>query len=157
MHTATNYFCSICGNQKSGNGWFLLKEDRWLDRVKVMQWNEILARQPGVHCLCSASHVRESVAHWMATGSLDYPFARALASENQATCSVEVEPSEPGPEVPSGHVIGELAVHRESLERVLCQNPRSLSSILEALLDALRGESSEIQSRAPGKEDLVLV
>jgi hypothetical protein len=36
--------------------------------------------------------------------------------------------------------IGELAVHRESLERVLMENLQSLQVILDALLDALRQE-----------------
>jgi hypothetical protein len=36
--------------------------------------------------------------------------------------------------------IGELAVHRESLERVLMESPQSLQVILDALLDALRQE-----------------
>jgi hypothetical protein len=37
--------------------------------------------------------------------------------------------------------IGELAVHRESMERVLMENPQSLQGILDALLDALRQET----------------
>jgi hypothetical protein len=34
-------------------------------------------------------------------------------------------------------VLGELAVHRESLERILVENPESLAGILKALLSAL--------------------
>src|SRR5437899_4668293 len=39
---------------------------------------------------------------------------------------------------PSAKIIGELAVHRESLKRVLNENPHSLVTILDALLGALR-------------------
>jgi len=38
--------------------------------------------------------------------------------------------------------IGELAVHRESMEWVLIENPQSLQGILDALLDALRQETA---------------
>jgi hypothetical protein len=44
------------------------------------------------------------------------------------------------PDTQGSKVLGELAVHRESLERVLAENPESLAGILKALLRAL-GES----------------
>jgi len=40
-------------------------------------------------------------------------------------------------------VVGELAVHRESLERILQESPESLAAIVEALTDALRGKDHQ--------------
>jgi hypothetical protein len=77
------------------------------------------------------------VIHWMTTERLVYPFARtALGAAGWRQLStpggrVDISGSRP---------IGELAVHRESLEWVLMENPQSLQVILDALLDALRQE-----------------
>jgi hypothetical protein len=49
--------------------------------------------------------------------------------------------------------IGELAVHRESIERVLAENPQSLKVILDALLDALRQEASSPAERISEREE----
>src|SRR5580765_3103230 len=49
-------------------------------------------------------------------------------------------------------VFGELAVHRESLERVLSENPQSLASILLALISALGGQHSTLPAEEREKE-----
>lgn len=41
------------------------------------------------------------------------------------------------PDLRGSKTLGELAVHRESLERLLLESPESLASILSALLAAL--------------------
>ncbi len=48
--------------------------------------------------------------------------------------------------------IGELAVDRESIERVLSDSPQSLQTILDALMDALRQETSSLY-KAVGSEE----
>jgi hypothetical protein len=159
MKNSDEFVCSICAESQSGqSNWFLLVEDKWLDRLKILHWNETLAVQPGVQCACSAAHAQGLVAHWMATGSLEYPFARSSPTDKRpppkshrkrgaerTVCSV-----------PAGQLIGELAVDRKSLERVLVENPASLSSILEALLSALRGEPVVAEGRLQA-EELMLV
>jgi hypothetical protein len=78
-------------------------------------------------------HVEELVVRWMTTGSLDHPFARtALGARGSRGGRIDIS---------GGRPLGELAVHRESLERVLAESPQSLRVILDALLEALRGES----------------
>ena len=95
-----------------------------------------MASRTGITAACSIEHVEEMVIHWMTTGRLDYPFARTsygAAGWRRASLANPVDLNGARP-------IGELAVHRESLERVLSENPQSLQVILDALLDALRQE-----------------
>jgi len=49
--------------------------------------------------------------------------------------------------------IGELAVVRESMERVLSDSPQSLQTILDALMDALRQETSSLYKAVESEEE----
>jgi hypothetical protein len=49
--------------------------------------------------------------------------------------------------------IGELAVDRESMERVLSDSPQSLQTILDALMDALRQEASSPYKAVESEEE----
>ena len=49
--------------------------------------------------------------------------------------------------------IGELAVDRESIERVLSDSPQSLQTILDALMDALRQETSSLYKAVESEEE----
>ena len=84
----------------------------------------------------------------MVTGSLSYPFASASEvnwkRENSPSASPATDPARP--EDLTSNLIGELAVHRESLERLLEENPHSLSTILEALLEAMQPKSIAIDT-----------
>lgn len=145
--------CVICREEHiESDGWFLLTENRWTDRVKIFGWNDLLASQPGVHAACCAGHVQQLVVHWMATGSLEYPFAesrpehrRSLLPRSEGPAVVHAEP-----DVSGGKILSELAVHRESLERALLESPESLAAILRALLSALGGSSVSTIDQ-PGK------
>jgi hypothetical protein len=130
--------CAICAEECSGNELrFLVAESTWEDKLTILRWNEQMASRAGVQVACSINHVEELVIHWMTTGSLDYPFARtalgAAAWRRVAMPGARVD-------ISGAHPIGELAVHRESVERILAENPQSLTVILDALLDALRQE-----------------
>jgi hypothetical protein len=100
------------------------------------------------------AHVQELVAHWMATGSLDHPFARTRPSE---AGSIQKRPIgrralQTEPDIRGSKVLGELAVHRESLTRILIESPESLAGILSALINALVDHQS---SREPAAEERV--
>jgi hypothetical protein len=41
------------------------------------------------------------------------------------------------PDTRQGTLVGELAIHRESLTRLLADNPQALSGMLDALVSAL--------------------
>jgi hypothetical protein len=147
VKTAEERYCAICLEPRvESDGWFLLAENRWTDRLKILAWNDTLATEPGVYAACGAEHVRQLVIHWMAVGSLDYPFARVDTGCKRSTrkSAAMTEPCVTEPDTKGIKVFGELAVHRESLERVLTENPQCLASILMALISALGGPSTSI-------------
>jgi len=149
MKNPTLAICAICGELRHNQRWFLLAQDSWRDRLKILRWNDLLARQEGIRCACSTAHVRELVAHWMATGNLEYPFACASAFENWINKCLDRDFGIVDPPLKiSSDVVGELAVDRAALRRSLQDNTGSLSSTLEALLRALDAEdhtSSEVE------------
>jgi hypothetical protein len=128
------FACAFCGEDDVRPlHWYLLAENSWMNRVKILLWSDALACQPGILAVCCAEHVQELVAHWMAVGSLNYPFARVpgqRAAQKPAPVSVE-------PDTRQGTVVGELAIHRESLTRLLAENPQALAGMLDALVNAL--------------------
>lgn len=137
--------CAICGRQRiSESGWFLLTESRWQDKVTILQWHDQLASQTGVQRVCGASHAQELVVHWMTTGDLDYPFARTKPSSLRDRARV---PSG-AREIDTRGVcrIGELAIHRESIHRILRESPHSLTAILDALLSALERNRPTVEA-----------
>ena len=148
------YMCGICGNEKQfGEEWFLMAESRWQDRLKILRWHDQLALQSGVSCACSAAHVQELVLHWMTTGSLEYPFARTslVAQARNKLLSELVQTTDP--DISGAQQISELSVHRESIRRVLAENPQSLSSILEALVSALQRHAPPVRPTLEEEEE----
>jgi hypothetical protein len=133
--------CSICGQKKiPSENWFLVAENRWEDKLKVLQWNDRVAAQVGIMRACSVAHVEELVVHWMTTGSLDYPFARVGFAAGASPRFDHLWDRHRSEDTSGAQQIGELAVHRESMERILVESPQSLRTILDALLGALRRE-----------------
>ena|SRR6266550_4088588 len=148
-------FCTICGEPRRENDrWLLLAENRWTDRLKVLGWNDQLASQLGVYPACGAAHVQQLVVHWMAMGSLAHPFARVRTGcsgkPRKLWPETPVEAREP--DTRGAKVIGELAVHRESLSRILIENPESLASILTSLISAIPGDRGT--TLAEGSDEL---
>ena len=143
--------CAICGEERPGNPTrFLVAENRWEDKLAILHWDEHLASREGIQVACSVNHVEELVIHWMTTGSLDHPFARtALGSGGwrrraEPSCRIDLS---------GARQIGELAVHRESVERVLAESPQSLQVILDALQEALRMETISQGDEIPVREE----
>ena len=141
MRHIRKHLCAICGDEKSAGGlWFLLAENRWEDKLKILQWDPQLARQDGIRRACSAAHVQELVVHWMTTGSLNYPFAR-VSSDDKAAPRCEAWPVRADVDTRVARQIGELAIHRDSVKRLLGESPQYLKTILDALVAALQRES----------------
>jgi hypothetical protein len=148
-------FCTIClTTRKQNQEWFLLVENRWTDRLKVLSWHDELAFNPAFHAACCGAHAQLLVIHWMTAGTLDYPFARTQACPDSLTSphAVHLSALKEEPDTSGAEMLGELAVHRESMNRILVESPYSLGAILSALKDALpeRAERSEIaEQEAP--------
>ena len=151
MNHLSTHACAICGEEQQANETrFLVAESRWDDKLTVLEWNEQIASRLGMHVACGVNHVEELVVHWMTTGSLDYPFARAsLGSRNWQRRM--------GPDyridLSGARTLGELAVHRDSVERVLAENPQSLQVILDALVEALQRETMDLGQRTTAREE----
>ena len=155
MYETTMNVCAICGEERSaGDTWFLIAENRWEDRLKVLKWNHCLATHEGFQPACSPAHVQELVVHWMTTGSLYYPFAQTSVGAAPAQLYGDMWTTKNDTDISDARQIGELAVHRESMElRVLIENPQSLKAILDVLLDALRQETTRTESGVESEEE----
>jgi hypothetical protein len=153
MDETTMNVCAICGEERSANDiWFLLAENRWEDKLRVLHWTDRLAAHNGIQPVCSPAHVRELVVHWMTTGSLDYPFARTSFWAGPARRYGRTRAAKSVADISAVQQIGELAVHRESMERVLVESPQSLEAILDALLEGLRHATAATEAGAQSKD-----
>src|SRR5215475_416381 len=147
MIDVRTYACAICGEANPDpTQWFLVTENHWEDKIKILEWNSLLAYQQGIHLACCPSHVQELVVHWMATGSVGYPFAQ-IGSSSPARRWNDLNKLHSVVNTTGARTIGELTVHRESMRRVLSENPESLKSILNALLEALYPASTAARNQ----------
>jgi hypothetical protein len=124
--------CSVCGlDTFRHTGWFLVIENRWLDRLKILSWHSSLATQKDMKSVCCRQHLKTLIAHWLTQASLRLPPARDLplpiGSDPNLT-DVDLGPHA------IGRLVGELAVHRESFSRVWSGSPETLECILDALI-----------------------
>ena len=64
--------CVVCGAQASYHAnWFVVVENRWLDRLRVFSWHPLRAQWPGMHSVCGDPHLRILVQHWLSEANLD--------------------------------------------------------------------------------------
>ncbi|MGA8490913.1 MAG: hypothetical protein WB711_10845 [Terriglobales bacterium] len=142
--------CTICGEERSaGQVWFLVAESHWEDKLKVLEWQDELARRQGIFAACCGGHVEELVVHWMTTGSLDYPFATVGYKQVDARPQRRgwALPTAEEPNIRGARLIGELAVDRESVRRAFQDDPQSLQVILDELLNVLKRETAGTMAR----------
>ena len=145
MNPARVTRCAVCQQvQASPDGRYHLIENRWTDRLNILHFHESLSAQPNAHSVCCPAHVRELVVHWMTIGRLDVPFARVPSRPRRIFRRSQTH-DHPGHEraLPPSALLGELAVHRESLTRILGENPEALSGVLETLIRAIEPEHSK--------------
>jgi hypothetical protein len=124
--------CSVCGlDTFRHSGWFLVIENRWLDRLKILSWHSSLAAQKDFKSVCCRQHLKTLVAHWLSQANLRFPPAERpplpMTSDPTAT-DVDLGPQS------VGRLVGELAIHRESFSRVWSGSPAALECILDALI-----------------------
>jgi hypothetical protein len=133
MHYATTKrpVCAVCGLETFRHkGWFLVFENRWLDRLKILSWHSALAAQPNMRSICCKQHLKTITEHWLTQASLRLPetYSEAMPVHNAWNVDPDLGPDS------IGHLVGELAVHRESLSRVWSGSPAALECILDALI-----------------------
>ena len=131
--------CVVCGIEtKRHSSWLLVTENRWLDRVSVLAWHPVVARQPRMHSVCGEQHLRTLLTHWLTYANLEF----LATGFSQRTISGNIRRPGTDSGIPKvGEVVGELAIHRESLSRVWTGSPESLSCILDALIGGMAKRS----------------
>jgi len=77
----------------------------------------------------------------MTTGSLSYPFARVSSDDKPTAEFGGAWPVRVDVDTRVARQIGELAIHRDSVKRLLGESPQYLKTILDALVSALQRES----------------
>jgi hypothetical protein len=124
--------CSVCGlNTFRHKGWFLVIENRWFDRLKILSWHASLASQPNMKSICGRQHLKTIIAHWLTQASLRMPPTYnppIPIGSDPALTDADLGPDS------IGRLVGELAVHRESFSRVWSGSPAALECILDALI-----------------------
>jgi hypothetical protein len=124
--------CSVCGlDTFRHTGWFLVVENRWLDRLKILSWHSSLATQKDMKSVCCRQHLRALIAYWLNQASLRLPPTHKPPlpiGSNPTLTDIDLGPHS------VGRLVGELAVHRESFSRVWSGSPAALECILDALI-----------------------
>jgi hypothetical protein len=124
--------CSVCGlDTVRHTGWFLVIENRWLDRLKILSWHSSLATQKDMKSVCCRQHLITLVSHWLSQANL------RLSPGRYPPLPIGSDPTladfDLGPDA-VGRLVGELAVHRESFSRVWSGSAAALECILDALI-----------------------
>lgn len=124
--------CSVCGlDTFRHTGWFLVVENRWLDRIKILSWHAGLANHQNMKSVCCRQHLKALIGHWLTQASLRLP--PALDPPLPIGSDASVSDLELGPNS-VGRLVGELSVHRESFSRVWSGSAAALECILDALI-----------------------
>jgi len=132
--------CSVCGlDTFRHKGWFLVVENRWLDRIKILSWHPSLALENDMKSVCCRQHLKTLVVHWLTQASLGVSPADRLPPIPIGS-DADVTDIDLGPDA-IGRLVGELAIHRESFSRIWSGSPQSLEYILDALI-SIEAESS---------------
>ena len=125
--------CSVCGlDTLRHHGWFLVLENRWLDRLRILSWYPSLAAQKDVQSACCRQHLRTLIVHWLNQDSL-----RPAPQADDPGIPITWNRARTGPDFDSnfgGHLVGELSVHRETFSPVWTGSPAALECILDALV-----------------------
>src|ERR1700690_4523694 len=124
--------CSVCGLDTSRHrGWFLVVENRRLDRLKSLSWHSALAMQKDMKSVCCREHLKTLIGHWLSQASLRLPPSPCppmpIGSDPSLT-DIDLGPDE------VGRVVGEWSVHREPFSRVWSGSPAALEYFLDALI-----------------------
>lgn len=140
---ANRFCCVVCGIEtKRHAGWFLVMDNYWLDRVKILSWHPVLARERGMRAVCGNFHLKLLLTHWLNHANLQLiagGIARMPAAIDQTAAESRFASSS------LGKVLGELAVERDEADKGWTGSPEAMECILNTLV-------GETHSRMPGLE-----
>ena len=141
--------CVVCGIEtKRHAGWFLVMENCWLDRVRVLSWHPVLAREGGMRGVCGKQHLKTLVTHWLNNANLQLvaggapPWPPAVDIRQRGSNDTAFS---------TGKVLGELAVQRESLSHVWTGSPEARECILNALIGGTETQPQGPENRLPDR------
>jgi len=134
--------CAVCGLTTIQHvGWFLLIENRWLDRLKVFSWHPALAAQPETKSACCREHLKSLVELWLDQASLPQ------STSHSRPLPIAGPPDRDDRDFDAlspGQLLGELSVCRDRFTRGWTGS----STTLECILDALVPERPDYKSFA---------
>ena len=134
--------CTICDSHKDEDQtWFVVTESRWRDTLNIWKWNKSIADEVAAYSLCSRRHVRELIVHWMATGCLHYPFAKAYSASPSFRPKSDLSRKGQAGQGLDRYWLGEITVDREGIARALRGNALSLNVILDELMIVLENQA----------------
>jgi hypothetical protein len=120
--------CAVCGfDSFSRDGWFLVAENRWLDRLKIFAWHASLASENGFQSVCGREHLHVLIGYWLEQANL-----RLLSSAKEPLAAPD-DPADHGENCPGANFIAELSVYREDSSHAWAGSSTTLESILDAL------------------------
>lgn len=141
MENPNTQRCTICSDyREERETWFLVTESCWENKLNIWRWNRSMAGRTAVHSLCSPRHVRELIVHWMATGCVHYPFARACPSLPSYKPKFALAKKRDGDRLLASYRLGEIAIDRERIQQILGESPMSLNTVLDELMLVLEDE-----------------
>lgn len=124
--------CCVCGlDTFRHKGWFLVVENRWRDRLKILSWHSSLAAQKDMRSVCCRQHLKTLIGHWLNQASLRLP------PRHDPPLPIGSDPNLADVHLGSdavGRLLGELAVHRESFSRVWSGSAAALECMVDALI-----------------------
>ena len=141
---ANRMCCAVCGIEtKRHTGWFLVMDNHWLDRVKILSWHPVLASTGKMRSVCGKLHLKILLTHWLNCSNLQ------LVSSGCAPKPTVLDGNRGGTgysKLALGRVLGELAVERDWLSPSWTGSPEAMECILNTLI----GETeTRLQSLEP--------
>lgn len=136
LYPAKRFPCTVCGLETDYHAeWFLVVENRWLDRLKILSWHPRLAEQAQMQSVCGKHHLKTLLTHWLTHANLQF-LARGAPHLAVASDGSRIDTETGVSSV--GKLVGELSVHRESLSSVWSGSPEALECILNALISGMK-------------------
>jgi hypothetical protein len=122
--------CSVCGVETLRHqGWYLIADDRWRDRLRIFSWSAALASQPRFQGACSRAHLKMLIACW-----LDQASMRLATDTDGASALAALGPEEISNMEKNAHLVGELSVFRDTFSRGWTGSGETFDAIVDALI-----------------------